>query len=49
MPRGNMVVRDPVSGKYYMAADEMANHCGPFLSVLLACTLLDQFAVGLIL
>eukprot|EP01046_Picozoa_sp_COSAG06_P059960 COSAG06_NODE_12584_length_1360_cov_22.281014_1_plen_402_part_01 len=25
---GNMVSRDPQSGKYYMAADEMANHCG---------------------
>ena len=23
-----MVSKDPKTGKYYMAADEMANHCG---------------------
>ncbi len=32
--RGNMVSRDPGSGKYYMAADEMANHCGAISDVL---------------
>ena len=25
---GNKAIKDPVSGKYFMAADEMANHCG---------------------
>ena len=44
-----MIVRDPQSGKYYMAADEMANHCGEFRSVLLACTLVDQLVTSLIL
>lgn len=36
---GNMVSRDPQSGKYYMAADEMASHCGA-MALLCACTLM---------